>query len=81
MPACDKHYNNPRITEKQWAKARAQREKDAEEVADLKCYKCGGMPVTTWVPANEAEGWITLDDNAPDLIPLCDDCTTVSHNS
>jgi hypothetical protein len=81
MPVCDKHFNNPKITEKRWAKARATREEIAEEMADLKCYKCGGMPVTGFIPANEAEGWITLDNNAPDWIPLCDECSLAHINS
>ena len=74
MPACDKHYSNTRITEKRWAKARAEREKTAQETADLRCYKCDGMPVSTWIPAKQAKDWITLEGNAPDWIPLCDNC-------
>ena len=45
MPACDKHYNDPKITERRWANARVRAEKTAEALADLKCYKCGGKPV------------------------------------
>jgi hypothetical protein len=74
MPACGRHYNNPKITEKRWGKARAEREAIAKGMADVKCSKCGGMPVKNFIHAKEAEGWITLDNNAPVLIPLCEDC-------
>jgi hypothetical protein len=74
MPACGRHYHNRNITKKRWAKARVEREAIAKGIADVKCYKCGKKPVKNFITANEAEGWITLDNNAPVLIPLCEDC-------
>jgi hypothetical protein len=52
MPVCDKHYNNPKITERQWANARVRRQKIAEEIADLRCHKCGGKPVVSFADKN-----------------------------
>ena len=75
MPACDKHFNNPKITEKRWAKARAIREKNAEELADLKCCKCGGMPVTTFIDTWRVPDLATPDNITPDGLPLCDKCS------
>jgi hypothetical protein len=75
MPACDKHFNNPKITEKRWAKARAIREEIAEEMADLKCCKCGGMPVTTFIDPIITLDFATPDNTAPLGLPLCDKCS------
>jgi hypothetical protein len=61
MPACDKHYNDPKITERRWANARARRTKETDAISDLRCYKCGGRPVVVFG-----------DDNYG--LPECDKC-------
>lgn len=53
MPACDKH-SKLKITDRRWAKARAIRQQNAEETADLRCHKCGKKPVVAWIGKEEA---------------------------
>lgn len=75
MPACDKHYNNPKITERRWANARARREKSTEEIAYLKCCRCGRRPVVSFIHASRAPDLATVDSTTPrGFLPLCDKC-------
>lgn len=74
MPACDKHFNNPKITQKRWAKARAKRKEIAEEQADLKCCRCGRRPVVSFIDAIKTLDFATPDNTTPLGLPLCDKC-------
>ena len=75
MPACDKHYDDPKITERRWANARARAEKTAEELADLKCCVCSGKPVRSFLDACWAPDLDTPDNITPYGLPLCGDCS------
>lgn len=75
MPACAKHYNDPKITERQWANAKARREKSAEEQVDLKCSRCGRRPVVSFIDVIRALDFATPDNTTPLGLPLCDKCS------
>jgi hypothetical protein len=76
MPACDKHYKNPKVTERRWANARIRAEKSAQELADLKCCKCSGKPVVSFLDTCLATSDLATPDNiTPYGLPLCDKCS------
>ena len=75
MPACDKHFNDTKITERRWANARVRAEKSAEFMADLKCCKCGGRPVMSFIDMWMAPDLVTKDTITSLGLPLCDKCS------
>jgi len=59
MPACDKHYNDPKITPRRWNNARKWREEHIKELIGKKCHYCGKQAV--W--------WEDFD--GPQRVPIC----------
>ena len=54
IPACEKHYHDPKMTPRRWENARKKYEAEVRSLIGKKCYWCGG----------QAEGTVDLNSDA-----------------